>query len=70
MYEGFGLYNEVFYVFGIVVIFFVLLVFGVGYMSRKYRNVIFIRNREFEFICGLSECSCSILELGLKDVEI
>lgn len=68
MYEGFGLYNEVFYVFGIVVIFFVLLVFGVGYMSRMYRNVIFIRNREF--ICGLSECSCSILELGLKDVEI
>ncbi|XP_068754811.1 monocarboxylate transporter 10-like isoform X1 [Montipora capricornis] len=67
LHEGLGSYNEAFYVSGTVAIFSALLVFGVGYMSRKHRNAILTRNREPTR--GSSECSSSTSELGLKDVE-
>ena len=67
LHEGLGSYNEAFYVSGTVAILSALLVFGVGYMSRKQRNAILTRNREPTR--GSSECSRSTSELGLKDVE-
>ena len=79
LHEGFGSYNEAFYVSGAVAIFSAVLLFGVDYMGRRHRKTVTYVPRHREPICECTEIiesspfSCaedSVSELGHKDVEL
>lgn len=77
MHEGFGSYNEAFYVSGAVAIFSAVLLFGVDYMGRRHRKTYVTRHRapisDCSEIIENSPFSCaegSVSELSHKDVEL
>lgn len=75
LHEGFGSYNEAFYISGAVAIFSALLLFAVNYMGRRHRDTCASRHRERPGIDNNSsfsivQNSTPVHEMDYKDAEL